>query len=106
MNPKATERSLAAVAAQVTDDLYNDATGAELAARTRLERLAAAPLLALQAIYHELRHGHDRVARHTTALDDLVATISRLPGALQAHAGALGALEDHPDALRRYRSRY
>ena len=45
--------------------------------------------MALQAIYYELRHGHDQMARQHTALDDLATTMQQLRGALLEHADAL-----------------
>ncbi|MEV2273925.1 hypothetical protein [Nonomuraea africana] len=53
-----------------------------MADRTPGERLADAQLLALQAIYHELRHGHDQAAAQTVALADHST-------ALNEHASAL-----------------
>ncbi|MFI6541423.1 hypothetical protein ACIBHY_53850 [Nonomuraea sp. NPDC050547] len=61
---------------------YDHMSGAELAALTPAERLADAQFTLLQAIYHELRHGHDQMTAQT--------------GALTAHAAAL---TDHADAM-------
>lgn len=57
-------------------------TAAELADWTPGERLADAQLLMLQAIYHELHHGHDQAAAHTMALAEHST-------ALNEHASAL-----------------
>jgi len=60
------------------------------------KRQAAAQLLLLLALYHEVRHGHDLLNQYATALTD--------------HADALdkfrGALLDHADALSRYSRSY
>ncbi|RCG32283.1 hypothetical protein DQ384_07230 [Sphaerisporangium album] len=81
---------------------YDNLTAAEINARTRVERLADAQLSMLQAMYHELRHGHDQAAAQTAALTEH----SR---ALSEHADAMdklhGALLEHADTLSRYRSR-
>ncbi|MEV4067750.1 hypothetical protein [Nonomuraea dietziae] len=79
---------------------YEDKTAAELADRTPGERLADAQLLVLQAIYHELRHGHDQVAAQAVALADHSV-------ALNEHASALDSashrMAGHADALDRFR---
>ncbi|MGJ6969624.1 hypothetical protein ACSDR0_47875 [Streptosporangium sp. G11] len=79
---------------------YEDRTAAELADRTPGERLADAQLLMLQAIYHELRHGHDQAAAQTMALADHST-------ALNEHASALDSashrMAGHADALDRFR---
>lgn len=56
---------------------YEDRTAAESADRTPGERLADAQLLMLQAIYHELRHGHDQAAAQTVALADHATALDR-----------------------------
>jgi hypothetical protein len=72
----------------------------QLVRRTVTERFAEAHLLALQAIYHELRYGHDQTERQTAAM-------AAHTQALDEHADAMdklrGALADHADALSRYR---
>ncbi|MEU7004768.1 hypothetical protein [Nonomuraea sp. NPDC046570] len=79
---------------------YEDMTAAELADRTPGERLADAQLLVLQAIYRELRHGHDQAAAQTMALAEHST-------ALNEHASALGSashrMAGHADALDRFR---
>ncbi|MEY7971426.1 hypothetical protein AB8O38_05430 [Saccharomonospora xinjiangensis] len=69
------------------------------AERTRTERLAEAQLLLLQAIYCELRHGHDQTRQHAEELDSHTAAMSRLRGALYDHGAAMGrmvgAMADH-----------
>lgn len=79
---------------------YENKTAAELADRTPGERLADAQLLMLQAIYHELRHGHDQAAAQTVALAEHST-------ALNQHASALDSashrMEGHADALDRFR---
>jgi hypothetical protein len=73
-------------------------TAAELADRTPGERLADAQLL--QAIYRELRHGHDQVAAQTVAL-------AAHSTALDEHADALDEASSrmlgHADSLDRFR---
>ncbi|MGN9789164.1 hypothetical protein ACTMTF_47780 [Nonomuraea sp. ZG12] len=75
---------------------YNDMTAAEMADRTRGERLADAQLLMLQAIYHELRHGHDQAAAqaealadHSTALDEHADALDKASSRMLGHADAL-----------------
>lgn len=55
--------------------------------------------MALQAIYYELRHGHDQAARQAEALVEYTK-------ALDSHAAAMnklrGALLDHTDAISRF----
>lgn len=46
-------------------------------------------LMVLQAIYHELRHGHDQVACQTAALNEHAAAMDKLRGALAEHSDAL-----------------
>lgn len=81
---------------------YMNATAVETAARTPIERLAEAQLLMLEAIYRELRHGHDQVTAQTAALAEHVQALSE-------HADAMdklgGRLLEHADALSRYRPR-
>lgn len=85
---------------QDRDKIDNYATADELAARTTGERLANAQLLALQAIYHELRYGHDQMARQTAAMEAHTK-------AMEDHAEAMdtlrGALLDHSDQISRFR---
>lgn len=87
---------------QAVDGLENHLTAAQLAALLRLDRYADAQLMALQAIYHELRHGHDHAARQVEVTEEHTR-------ALHEHADAMdklrGALLDHADALSRYRLR-
>ncbi|RSN09143.1 hypothetical protein DMB42_17575 [Nonomuraea sp. WAC 01424] len=71
-------------------------TAADLAAQTRSERVADAQLLVLQAIYRELRHGHDlaaaqtsALAKHTEALTDHADTMDRMSSAMLGHADSL-----------------
>ncbi|MEU8245892.1 hypothetical protein [Nonomuraea sp. NPDC048916] len=47
-----------------------------MAAQTPAERLANAQLLVLQAIYRELRHGHDQVTAQITALAEHSTALS------------------------------
>lgn len=46
-------------------------------------------LMVLQAIYHELRHGHDQVACQTAALNEHTAAMDQLRSALAEHSDAL-----------------
>jgi hypothetical protein len=71
------------------------------ASPSRIEQLADAQLLALRAIYHELRHGHDQAAQHVAALakhaetmNDLAQSMQRLGGMLDEHAHALSRFRD------------
>lgn len=73
---------------------FEDADLAELANRSADERRADAQLMMLQAIYHELRHGHDQVAAQTAALAEHSA-------ALSDHADTLGQRESQDDGPRR-----
>ncbi|WP_141630144.1 hypothetical protein [Saccharomonospora azurea] len=79
----------------------------ELAKRTRSERLAEAQVMALQAIYRELQHGHDQAQKQTKALLRHAKVMEALRADLRDHAAAMeksrGALSDHTDALIRYR---
>ncbi len=79
----------------------------ELAKRTRSERLAEAQVMALQAIYRELQHGHDQAQKQTKALLRHAKAMEALRADLRDHAAAMdkarGALYDHADALSRYR---
>ncbi|MGP4104600.1 hypothetical protein [Nonomuraea sp. KM90] len=75
---------------------YEDKTAAELADRPAVELLADAQLLMLQAIYHELRHGHDQavaqtaaLAEHSEALRDHADQMARLGSDLRGHGDAL-----------------
>lgn len=95
-NDREAAEQLYGLACQAIEDLYDTATSGELATRTRAERLADAQMLTLQAIYHELRHGHDQTARqtavlaeHTRALDDHTGAMDQLRGALDEHGVAL-----------------
>jgi hypothetical protein len=89
----ASDRTLAetlyGLVGQDVDALFNRATVDERSARPQSERIAEAQLTLLQAIYHELRHGHDQVQRqievlaaHTTALDEHADAMDNLKKAL------------------------
>lgn len=79
----------------------------ELAKRPPSERFAEAQAMALQAIYYELRHGHDQTQQQTKALHTHAKEMEKLRADLRDHAGAMdkarGALYDHAEALSRYR---
>ncbi|MEV3986265.1 hypothetical protein [Nonomuraea sp. NPDC049758] len=81
-------------------------TAADLAAQTPVERVAAAQLLMLQAIYRELRHGHDLAAAQASAL---AAHTEGLTEALTDHADTMDKMRSemsgHADALDRFRRR-
>lgn len=66
---------------------------------TSAELLADAQLTTLQAIYHELRHGHDQASRQT-------AVMAAHTLALNEHADAMdklsNALLNHADTISRY----
>jgi hypothetical protein len=47
-----------------------------------LLRLSEAQLQAQQAIYHELRHGHDQQADQTAAMKNLIDAIEKLAHSL------------------------
>ncbi|MFG3437307.1 hypothetical protein ACGF0J_08690 [Nonomuraea sp. NPDC047897] len=75
---------------------YENKTAAELADRSAGELLADAQLSMLQAIYHELRHGHDlaaaqtaALAEHSAALSDHADQMARLGSDLRGHGDAL-----------------
>ncbi|NJP98563.1 hypothetical protein HCN51_55665 [Nonomuraea sp. FMUSA5-5] len=71
---------------------YENKTAAELADRSADELLADAQLSMLQAIYHELGHGHDlaaALAGHSAALSDHADQMARLGSDLRGHGDAL-----------------
>lgn len=91
------------------EQVINEATGEERASLSFGERLAETQLAALQAIYRELRHGHDQLARQTEAMAAHTEALKDHAAALKDHAGEMhelrGALLDHADELGRSRSR-
>lgn len=80
--------------------LYDKAFAIDVHAGAPADQLAQAQLLVLQAIYRELRNGHDQAVRQSAALTDHAK-------ALHEHADAMdslrGALMEHADSISRYR---
>lgn len=78
---------------------YMNATAVETAARTPIERLAEARLLMLEAIYRELRHGHDQVTAQTAGGTSLYIWRQQPPGRLN-ESRRLGRGHPEPGAAR------
>ncbi|GAA0645560.1 hypothetical protein GCM10010174_80670 [Kutzneria viridogrisea] len=80
------------------EDRLTDILPAELAARSRTELLLSAQSTLLQAVYHELRHGHDQLAEHTAALK---AHTKALNSAASAEFHMARHLAGNADAMNR-----
>jgi hypothetical protein len=81
-------------------------TAADLAPQTWSERVADAQLVVLQAIYRELRHGHDLAAAQTAALTEHTKALTEHAEALTDHADSMGQMRSgmlgHSDSLDRF----
>ncbi|WP_139794869.1 hypothetical protein [Saccharomonospora piscinae] len=104
LNDREQGQALYDIVCQIVDE--DDRTPAgEVERRTRAERLAEAQLHALQAIYCELRHGHDQARQHTDGMRSHANAMDKLRGALYDHGAAMGrmngAMADHAHEMSR-----